>query len=175
MGKNDKALTVAIDSALNFGKDENKWELFLLLAQILIADSRLDAGRMHLLFAAKLRKEKGWKIPENLAGEINKLDLDINDPADIRGLRTKLKGYWENERYSALPKMYGTVKTILKNGNAGFISGSDGKDYYFKIRSFKGAIKKCTRGLKVSFVIEDSYDRRKKIRSKAATRIREIQ
>ena len=53
LGKNEEALTVAIDSALNFGKDENKWELFLLLARILSDDSKLDAARMHLLFAAK--------------------------------------------------------------------------------------------------------------------------
>jgi len=175
LGKNEKALTVAIDSALNFGKDENKWELFLLLARILIVDNMLDVARMHLLFAAKLRKKKEWSIPENLAGEINKLDLDINDPIDIRELRSKLKGFWENEKYSALPKMDGTVKTILKNGKAGFISGSDGKDYYFNISSFKGAINRLARGLKVSFVIEASYDKKKKIRSKAATHIREIQ
>jgi len=135
----------------------------------------LDVARMHLLFAAKLRKKKEWSIPENLAGEINKLDLDINDPIDIRELRSKLKGFWENEKYSALPKMDGTVKTILKNGKAGFISGSDGKDYYFNISSFKGAINRLARGLKVSFVIEASYDKKKKIRSKAATHIREIQ
>ena len=53
LGKNDKALTVAIDSALNFGKDENKWELFLLLAQILIADSRLDARSIAMMKSEK--------------------------------------------------------------------------------------------------------------------------
>ena len=110
-----------------------------------------------------------------MAEEINKLDLDINDPTDIRELRVKLKGFWENEKYSALPKMEGTVKAILKNGKAGFISGSDEKDYYFNISSFKGAINRLARGLRVSFVIEDSYDKKKQMRSKAATHVREIQ
>jgi cold shock CspA family protein len=175
LGKNKKAIKVAIDSALNFGKDENKWELFLLLARLLVANNRLDEAKMHLLFAAELRKKNEWKIPENLAEEVNKLKLDINDPINIGQLRTKLKSFWENEKYSALPKMAGTVKTILKNGKAGFISGSDGKNYYFNISSFKGAKNKLARGLMVSFVIEDSYDKKKKMRSKAATHIYEIQ
>ncbi len=174
LGKNEEALTAAIDSALNFGKDENKWELFLLMARILREANRLDAARMHLLFAAKLRGEKEWSIPENLAEEINTLDLDIKDPIKIRDLRINLKEFRENEKYSALPEMDGTLKTILKNGKAGFISGSDRKDYYFKLSSFKGPKNRLTEGLKVSFIIEDSYDKKKQIRSKAATHVREI-
>ena len=175
LGKNEKALTVAIDSALNFGRDENKWGLFLLLARILSDDSKLDEAKMHLLFAAKLRKEKEWRIPDNLAEEIRKFGIDINDPIDMRKLRTKLKGFWENEKYSALPKMDGTIKTILRNGKAGFISGSDRKDYYFKLSSFKGPKKRLAEGLKVSFIIEDSYDKKKELRSKIATHVRESQ
>ena len=70
--------------------------------------------------------------------------------------------------------MDGTLKTILKNGKAGFISGSDRKDYYFKLSSFKGPKNRLTEGLKVSFIIEDSYDKKKQMRSKAATHVREI-
>ena len=70
--------------------------------------------------------------------------------------------------------MNGTIKNILKDGKAGFITGSDGQDYYFRVHSVKGPKNKIARGLKVSFLIEDSYDKKKNIKSKAATHIREI-
>ncbi len=112
---------------------------------------------MHLLFAAKLRKVKEWSIPDNLAEEIRKFGIDINDPIDMRKLRTKLKEFWENEKYSALPKMDGTIKTILRNGKAGFISGSDRKDYYFKLSSFKGPKKRSAEGITVPFSYRETF------------------
>ena len=70
--------------------------------------------------------------------------------------------------------MDGTIKTIFTNRKAGFISGENGKDYYFKINSFKGDKKILKSGLKVSFILEDSYDKKKKIKTKAAANVREI-
>ncbi len=170
---NKKALNYAIDAALNFGKNENKWELFLLVAQILIAQGRIDDGKEHLIFAAKLRIEQEWKIPEKLENMLSEYKIDISISKKRSELLKKLRMLWEAEKYSSLPCMDGTVKTILKNGKAGFISGENGKDYYFKTNSFKGDKNRMRRGLKVSFFIEDSFDKKKKIRTKAATHVKE--
>ena len=174
LGDNKKALDYAIDAALNFGKNENKWELFLLMAQILIAQGRVDDAKEHLIFAAKLRVDQEWKIPEKLEKMLTEYKIDISISKKQSELLKKLRVLWEKEKYSSLPSMDGTIKTILTNRKAGFISGENGKDYYFKTNSFKGNNKRLERGLKVSFIIEDSFDKKKKIKSKAATHIKEI-
>ena len=174
LGNYERALKYAIDAALNFGKNENKWELFFLMAQILIAQGRIDDAKDHLIFAAKLRVEQEWKIPEKLEKMLNEYKIDISTSKKRSELHKKLRVLWEADKYSSLPSMVGTVKTILKNGKAGFISGENGKDYYFKTNSFKGNKNRLERGLKVSFFIEDSFDKKKKIKTKAATHIKEI-
>lgn len=174
LGNNKKALNYAIDAALNFGKNENKWELFFLMAQILIAQGRIDDAKEHFIFAAKVRVEQEWKIPEKLEKMLTEYKIDISTSKKRSELLKKLRLLWEAEKYSSLPSMDGTVKTILKNGKAGFISGENGKDYYFKTNSFRGNKKRLERGLKVSFIIEDSFDKKKKIKTKAATHIKEI-
>jgi len=173
LGDNKKALDYAIDAALNFGKNENKWELFLLMAQILTAQGRVDDAKEHLLFAAKLRVDQEWKIPEKLQKMLTEYKIDISISKKRSELLKKLRVLWEAEKYSSLPSMVGTVKTILKNGKAGFISSENGKDYYFKTNSFKGNKNRLERGLKVSFFIEDSFDKKKKINTKAATHVKE--
>ena len=173
LGDNKNALNYAIDAALNFGKNENKWELFLLMAQILIAQGRIDDAKEHLIFAAKLRVEQEWKIPEKLEKMLTENKVDISISKNRSELLRKLRTLWESEKYSGLPRMHGIVKTILKNGKAGFISGENGKDYYFKTNSFKGNKNRLDRGLKVSFFIEDSFDKKKKINTKAATHVKE--
>lgn len=174
LGNHEKALKYAIDAALNFGKSENKWELFLLMARILRILDRLDDAKKHLMFAAKLRMEHEWSMPEPLNIMLNELNLDISEPIKQKELFKSLKIFWETEKYSGLPHMQGAIKAILKNGHACFISGDDGKDYYFQTSSFKGDKNRLRSGLKVSFVIEDSYDKKKKINTKAATHVREI-
>ena len=175
LGKMEEGLVFAIEAALNFGKSENKWELFLLMARILRAQDRLDDAKKHLMFAAKLRMEQEWSMPEPLNMMLNELNLDISESIKKKELFKSLKIFWETEKYSNLPHMQGIVKAILKNGKAGFITGDDGKDYYFKINSFKGDKNRLRNGLKVSFVIEDSYDKKKNVKTKVAAHVREMQ
>lgn len=174
LGEIEKALAFAIEAALNFGKDENKWELFVLMAQILRRQGKIDNARNHLAFAVKLREEQGWNIPESLSNMTTEFNINSHDTTDKKELFKKLKTFWEAEKYSSLPCMNGFVKTILRNGKAGFISGEDKKDYFFKISGFKGDRRKLLKGLKVKYNLEDSFDRKKNIRTKAATNIREI-
>ena len=174
LGETEKALANAIEAALNFGNNENKWELFVLMARILRGQGKVEKARNHLAFAVNLREEHGWKIPESLGNMVDAFNLDSQGSVEKKELFKKLKMFWKAEKYSSLPFMNGFVKIILKNGKAGFISGDDKKDYFFKINGFKGDRRKLTRGLKVKFNIEDSFDRKKNVKTKAATNIREI-
>lgn len=174
LGEIEKALAYAIDSALNFGKDENKWELFVLMAQILNEQGKVDDAKKHLLFAAKLRKEHDWSITEPMSKMLNKFNIDLSESKSGKELHKNLKTFWEEEKFSTLPCIQGVIKTILQNGKAGFISGDDKKDYFFKVRGFKGDRRKLLKSLKVKFNLEDSFDRKKNKKTKAATNIREI-
>jgi len=174
LGNEKEALGFAIEAALNFGKHENKWELFLLLARILLKQGRIVEARRHLAFVAKLRIENGWKITEPLSKMLTESNIDLSELPEKHVLLKYLKRFWETERSSSLPCMQGFVKTILKNGKAGFISGDDKKDYFFKVRGFEGDRKKLRIGLKVKFNLEDSFDRKRNRKTKAATNIREI-
>jgi len=174
LGEKEKAMAKAVEAALNFGKDENKWELFVFMAQILRYLGKIDSARNHLVFALKLREEKGWKIPKSLDNMITEFNVDSSETIVKKELFGKLKIFWETSKYSSLPCINGVVKTILRNGKAGFITGDDKKDYFFKVRGFKGDRKKLQEGLKVKFNLEDSFDRKKNKKTKAAINIREI-
>ena len=55
----------------------------------------------------------------------------------------------------------GRVKNILTNRNAGFIESVNGKSYYFQIREFNGRRNELSEGIKVTFYLEDGFDRKK--------------
>ena len=174
IGEKDKALSYCVDAALNFGKDEHKWELFLFMAQILKDMGEIDTAKKHLSFAVKIREENDWKISETL----NKMiaDYKIEDLGHLKRkeLFKQLKSFWESKKYSSLPFMNGTVKTILSNGKAGFITGDDQNDYYFEVRGFKGNIRTLNIGLKVKYNITDSFDMKKNRETKKAVNIRKV-
>ena len=114
LGEIEKALTYAIEAALNFGKDENKWELFVLMARILKRQGKLEKARNHLAFAVKLREEHGWKIPDSLGKMVTEFNIDSHGTIDKKALFKELKMFWEAEKYYSLPFMNGFVKIILK-------------------------------------------------------------
>lgn len=168
----DAALNHAIDSALNFGKDEFKWELFQLMAKILIAKNDIEYAKKHLILAAKLRKEREWKITDQLTDMLTEMKINLAESVSAKEMFKELSGFWKDKKYSALPKCSGKVKTILKNGKAGFITANEGKDYYFKIKSFNNTKSLLKKGLEVTFYVEKSFDPKKNIMSDAAVNIR---
>jgi hypothetical protein len=70
--------------------------------------------------------------------------------------------------------LHGRVKKILPHGRAGFIAGEKGTEYYFTVKSFKGAQHRLKEGLEVDFYIEKSFDPKKQKESEVAVNIREI-
>ncbi|NLD35867.1 MAG: cold shock domain-containing protein [Desulfatiglans sp.] len=174
MGDREKALKYCVEAALNYGKDENKWELFLFMAQILKDMGEPDIAKQHLAFAVIIREEKGWKIPETLNRMISECDIQDIGSLKRKELYSQLKSFWDLKKYSDLPLMNGTVKTILPNGKAGFITGDDKNDYYFEVSEFKGNIRALNTGLKVKYSIANSFDKKKNIKTKKAILIKEI-
>ena len=67
--------------------------------------------------------------------------------------------------------MRGKIKNILPNNIAGFIGGENNKDYYFKIKDFKGSESDIKKGLLVEFSVVKSYDKKKERESEQAVDI----
>ena len=170
-GQIDDALSYALDSALNYGETEFKWELFYLLGLILKSKGNMDIAKKHILLSAKVREEKGWKIPEKLSRLIEEFNIDTSSVPSSKELLTELKSHWTSLKFSDKPKLTGVIKKILPNGKAGFIQGDKGKSYYFKLKSYKGHRDDLEEGVPVKFYSEKGFDHKKGKESEEAVRI----
>lgn len=119
-----------------------------------------------------MREEKGWKIPVSLLNLIKEFKIDLPSSPSSYELYKELKKYWYQIKYSDFPAYYGKIIKLLRNKQSGFIRGDNGKNYYFKGKSFKGDNLK--RGTKVKFNLEKSFDRKKCEESEEAVNISEI-
>ena len=89
----------------------------------------------------------------------------------LHNTEQQLKKFWEQHKFSKLPKNKGIIKTMLPNGKAGFITSENGEDFYFKVYSFNGKRSQLKPGLKVEFFVQESFDRVKKEKSNQAVNI----
>jgi len=158
LGRTEDALKYAVDAALNPGDLEYKWELFTLMGTILEAQSKPDDARKHVLLAAKLRQEHGWKIPQPLQALIQAFSIDMATSTSAAALHEELKGYWKSLKLAEMPQLAGEIKNLIADGKSGFIRGDNGQDYYFKKRSFQGSWKRLGPGLRVKFYVEKNPD-----------------
>ncbi len=170
-GQIGDALSYALDSALNYGETEFKWELFYLLGLILKSKGHMDIAGKHILLSAKVREEKGWKMPEKLSAMIEEFKIDLSSAPSSKELLTELKKHWTSLKFSDKPKFTGVIKKILPNGKAGFIQSDKGKSYYFRVKSYKGHRDDLDEGVPVSFYLEKSFDHKKGKESEEAVRI----
>jgi len=168
----DEALKHGIEAAEGPGDPEKKWELYLILAEILKAQGQIEDARKHAMLAFKLRQEHEWRIPKELKEMIQDIAIDTSSCPPAEAILEDLRPYWGKAKLASLPKLKGIVKKILPSGKAGFIKGEDGKDYYFKLKTFTGKREKLVPGLSVIFHIKDSFDRKKGVESKEAIDIK---
>lgn len=131
----------------------------------------MDLAGKHILLSAKVREEKGWKIPERLSKLIEEFNIDLSSSPSSKELLAELKNYWNSLKFSDKPKVTGVIKKLLPNGKAGFIQGNKGKSYYFKIKSFRGHRDDLEEGIPVSFYVEKGFDHKKGKESEEAVRI----
>lgn len=169
----DQALTFSGAAALNHGKPKFKWELFLLIGDILQTKDQEEMAKRHILLAALLRQENDWKIKGKLKNKMDEHNIELNETQNSKELIKELQSYWEKIKYKYKKKHTGYVKNLIGHG-AGFISSDEGGDYYFRVNSFKGPKNKVKSRLKVSFYLKKSYDRKKDRISKEAINIKEI-
>lgn len=162
LGQADQALAYALNAALAPGDLEYKWELFLLMGNLLKAPSDLEVAQKHILLAAKIRQELDWKMPAELSEAVQRLGIDVSSEVSAEDLHRSLRRHWQSLKVADMPEGKGEIKNLLPHGKAGFIRGDNGEDYYFKISSFRGLRHLLEPGQRVSFHIERNPDPQKR-------------
>lgn len=158
----DDALSHAVSAALARGGLEFKWEVFLLIGEILEAKNDLDNARKHVCLAAKIRAEQGWsKMPLRLSQSIQRLQVNLNDAPDSKSLKRELLEYWKRIRPLPKTEYSGVVDRIHDNGDCGWVKNDDGRRHYFKIRHFNGSPKDLQSGLRVGFNLIEKMNKKK--------------
>jgi tetratricopeptide (TPR) repeat protein len=174
IGQLDDAYKCAVQAAQSHRKHdklENKWQLFLLMGQILQSKGSIEPARTHAALAHKLRSEQQWGIPKELSTIMHELEVDINSLPSSDLLYHQLKTEWELDS----PRLRGTIKTVKSDKEFGYVLGSDNNHYHFKFREFKSKKQNLREGLSVTFLTQASFDRTKNRPSVVAIDIRVAQ
>ncbi len=170
----DKSLDYAIKAALNKGSVEMKTNLYSLISDLL-EDKGMDKdANNHLYFIYALKKERDYAIDESLKEQLKKEGYDLEN-TNSNKIEKELTMFWEDLKYSNLSPYTGVIVNILPNGKAGFIKpDSGGENYYFSVYDFKDDNNLLKIGNKVSFFLEDGFDKKKNKKTKNAVNIKLI-
>ncbi len=172
-GKLDEALVMALDASDDPGEESYKVSLFNMVAQLFKEKGLEYEAAVHARLCNALRQEKGWHSdPEALEIEASYTGSTAL-PADLPALRKSAEKIWEQWQPSP-ERIMGEINRMLPHGNAGFIKGTNGQSYYFKIKDVADKGLQIAEGLKVSFVESDSFDPVHNKASVIATNIKKV-
>lgn len=172
--KNDieNAITFSVDAALNFGDTKLKIKLYKLITNLLIIQNMHDLAKKHVEFICKLQKSNKLKEDPNFTKLMKDYGIDGSDTSDINELERELKKIWNKLKFGNKQEQYGVISSILPNGKTGFITTSNNNSCFFFIKDFKGKKELLNKNQKVSFYLEDSFDKKKNKPSQIAVSIK---
>lgn len=174
MQKYDEALKYAAIGALNLGEPKSKVKLYELLINLLKIKNLKEKIPTHIELIYSIRQKEGWKIENRIELLAKEFSVNVNLIRDVSEIIKELKPYWITLRFSGQKELSGKIKTILPNGQAGFIECDDKNSYYFKTKDFIGRKENIRVGQAVNFYLEDSFNRKKNQMTKVAVNIRPI-
>ncbi len=158
-GEHDKSLEYAISAALNHGDSDKKIKLYSLLEDLLEDEyPKIAMKHAYLIYSIRLHNE--WPIDENLEDKITNAGLDSAN-TEYWKIEKELKVFWNEMKFKNHQPNYGVINRIFPHGKSGFIKSDDGQSYFFNRFQFKGNRDKYREGVKVSFYLEEGYDKSK--------------
>lgn len=159
MGEENKSLEYAVSAALSRGDSDKKIKLYSLLEDLLEDDEpEIALKHSYLIYSIRLHNE--WKIDEELEEKIADAGLD-SENTEYWKIENDLKKYWKDLKFKNQQPNHGVIHRIFPHGKTGFIKGDDGVSYFFNRFEYKGDANKYREGVKVSFYIEEGYDKKK--------------
>lgn len=158
-GDHEKSLEYAVSAALSHGDSDKKIKLYSLLEDLLEDDEpEIALKHSYLIYSIRLHNE--WGIDEELEEKIESAGLDTQN-TEYWKIEKELKGYWKDLKFKHQQPNYGIISRIFPHGKTGFVKRDDGESFFFNGFEFKGDPNKYRENVKVSFYLEEGYDRKK--------------
>lgn len=158
-GDHEKSLEYAVSAALSHGDSDKKIKLYSLLEDLLEDDDpEIALKHSYLIYSIRLHNE--WGIDEELEEKIESAGLDTQN-TEYWKIEKELKGYWKDLKFKHQQPNYGIISRIFPHGKTGFVKRDDGESFFFNGFEFKGDPNKYRENVKVSFYLEEGYDRKK--------------
>ncbi len=171
-GQDDLALEYAVDAALGTGDLSYKWELFVLLGELLAAQGESEAAAQHIYLAAALRTEQGWREDRDLAERLR--ELPPAPEIRAREQARALEAQWRAIKFADQARLTGEISRVDGGRRTGIIRDDGGRTHYFRYKHFVSPRERLMVGTKVSFFLQPSYDKSKNRDSEEAVDVREI-
>ena len=158
-GDNDKSLEYAVSAALSRGDSDKKIKLYSLLEDLL-EDEYPEIALKHSYLIYSIRLHNEWGIDDDLEEKIAEAGLDVEN-TEYWKIEKELKGFWKDLKFKTQQPNYGIISRIFPHGKTGFIRRDDGESFFFNSYEFKGDPNKYRENVKVSFYLEEGYDKKK--------------
>ena len=158
-GDYDKSLEYAVSAALSHGDSDKKIKLYTLLEDLLDEEyPEIALKHAYLVYSIRLHNE--WSIDENLQEQIENAGLDTEN-TEYWKIEKELKSFWNEIKFKGQQPNFGKISRIFPGGRTGFVKRDDGESFFFVKHQFKGDRDKYREGNKVTFYLEEGYDRSK--------------
>lgn len=162
LGQDDEALHYAAEAALARSPLHFKTDLFLLLAILLRDGGQHDLAKQHAQLASSTRSEEGWAAKGKRLQLFQEFGVEIEDGPPAKNLARDLKQHWREWRTETLPRHEGEIDWVHHEKPFGFIKADGLNDsVFFQLRSFNGPKERLVGGTHVTFLIKESFDKKK--------------
>ena len=171
LDRKDEALVEILKAANAQGPFHFKVNAFKLLAELLSATGQPELAGPFAQATISVRADKGWPVDDQVAALCNRIGW-VPSQADLREVQRDVR-----EALAALvreldPPMMGQIKTVLPNGESGFLKDKSGLDRFFGRRDIAFPSARLEVGLQVTFRPTKSFDKKKDRETDAATDVR---
>ncbi len=167
----DESLSYAVKAVLSNRSIQNNLSTYLLLGELLDKKGMKEESDKHYYLVYTYKKANNNKISSDLAEKIRDANLDMEN-TNFRKVQKELIQVWNELKYESMTRYSGIIKKVFEDKGIGFISNDfDFNDTFFSFRDFKDSKDFIYPGTKVSFYIEDAFDKSKGRESTKAVEI----
>lgn len=157
----EQAFRYTIEGLLSHAEIDKKVKMIDLLAHILADKGEVEEAKAHWRFLYYFKQDQEQKISAALQAKITQYQVPIGEALDLNKAAFSLKKQWEKWKFEDRKRLEGVIDNILPNGKAGFVKVGSRESYYFRISYSLSKKPWLQKGQRVSFYLEDAYDKKK--------------
>lgn len=172
----ETALRYAFKACLTTKEHNLKVTLYQNIAKMCLEINQLELAIKHIQLSKLIRQQEGWKIKpefEQLENKIKQKCAENNITFidySFDELAKNCLQNWRRESYHGLERNQGIIESIPQDKSFGWIRADNGNRIFFMQKQLPPFLRK--ENLKVSFILEDSWDHKKNQLSCQAVDIR---